>query len=152
MFMLKPPSLESLRFCATPRMLRWLLVILFAILIPTVGASLAREFFPLRTPVPGQIPVLDFTTDGSRYSAPPSYVLFGSLPPPGPNQKRAGSCTEKAAQVAINGGCWVKTETPPPCPEGFQWEHDGKCWLPVARAASVPTSGGGTPVTVADPE
>lgn len=151
----KPPH-ESLLFQATTRMLRWLLVILFAVLIPTVGASLAREFFPgLAARAPAvrpllPVPGLGETTDGS--SARVVRALGSKIPPePGPNQKRAGTCNPKAAQVEINGGCWVQTQTPPPCPEGVQWEHEGHCWLPVAPAARSPTSGGGSlPVTIAE--
>jgi hypothetical protein len=78
--------------------------------------------------------------------------MLGTLPSPGPNQKRASRCNPKAAQEAINGGCWVQTKTPPPCPEGLQWEHEKKCWLPVAEAKPVPQSGEPQMVNVAGEE
>jgi hypothetical protein len=148
----KPPILEILRFSATPRMLRWLLVVLFAILIPTVGTSLAREFFPRLAVhtrvVPLEVPELGWTTEGPRGTM---QVRSGIPDKPGPNQKRAGSCDPQRSEVEINGGCWVKTEHPLPCPIGVQWEHEGRCWLPVAPAAQLPSSGGSFPVNIADP-
>ncbi len=151
MLMLKPPIADSLRFYATPRMLRWLLVLLFAVLIPTVGASLAREFLfpPPAAPAVGPLPPLDFTTDGSRYS-PPIYVLFGELPDPAPNQKHA-PCTEDVGEKEMKGACWLAIKKGPPCPKGKAFEDNGVCWLPVAYAARTPTSGGGAPVNIADP-
>jgi len=151
----KPPLPESLLFQATARMLRWLLVILFAVLIPTVGASLAREFFPgLAARAPAMrpllpVPELGYTTEGD--GRPQTFQVRSGIPDqPGPNQKRAGSCDPGRAEVEINGGCWVETKTPPPCPLGKQWEHEGRCWLPVAPAARAPTSGGSLPVTIAE--
>lgn len=146
----KPPVLEILRFAATPRMLRWILTILVAVLIPTAGPQLARELFPARASAARsafQVPELGWTTEGG----PRPETLQASIPEkPGPNQKRAGTCDPRAAQVEINGGCWVKTETAPPCPEGIQWEHEGRCWLPVAPAARLPSSGGSLPVSIAE--
>lgn len=152
--MSKPPT-ESFVLLITRRMLAVLFVFAFALLIPTVGADLARELIPglaaqapaVRPLIP--VPDLGYTTEsGAR---PEVFQVSSQIPDqPGPNQKRAGSCNPKAAQVEINGGCWVKTETPPPCPEGVQWEHEGRCWLPVAPAARVPTSGGSMPVNIAE--
>lgn len=156
MFMPKPPVREILRLVASPRMLRFLLVVLFAILIPTVGANLAREFLlphPTAAAAPIGVPPLDWTTAGSRYSPPLAMLLPGEIPDePGPNQKRAGKCNPKRSEVEINGGCWVKTDHELPCPEGEQWEHKKRCWLPVARAAEPPTSGEPLRVNIADPE
>lgn len=158
--MLKPPppmlsKLEILKVVASPRMLRAVVLVLLAVLIPTSAERLLSRPAPLPPPPPAPLPVpsMDWTTDGA--SAAPFFLhaVLGSLPSPGPNQKRAGQCNPRAAQVEINGGCWVKTDTPPPCPEGYQWEHDGKCWLPVAYAKPTPTSGGGPfPVNVAGEE
>jgi hypothetical protein len=142
MFMPKPPFLEALWFAASPRMLRFLLIVLFGLAIPTVGANLAREFLlpPPAAGVPIGVPPLDWTTSGSRYSSPLAMVIPGEIPDkPGPNQKR--KCNPKRSEVEINGGCWVKTDHPLPCPEGEQWEHKKRCWLPVAYAAEPPTSG-----------
>lgn len=148
----KPPILEILRFSASPRMLRWLLVILFAILIPTVRTSLAREFFPGLSDRAAvrptfQVPELGWTTEGGTRPE----TLQASIPEkPGPNQKRAGSCKPERSEMEINGGCWVQTTHPLPCPEGVQWEHQGRCWLPVAPAARLPSSGGSLPVSIAE--
>lgn len=98
-------------------------------------------------PTASTLPPQQWTTD-----AVPGFVaaaLTGALPSPGPNQKRSGQCVAKLAQVELNGGCWVETKTPPPCPDGYQWEHAGTCWLPVAHAMPVPTSGDVPPATVA---
>lgn len=144
----KPPPLfrplESLRVAATPRMLRAVVVLLLAVLLPTSAATLFKPppaSLP-QGPMPLPVPSLDWTTDGS--GAPPLIIraVLGSLPSPGPNQKKAGQCRPERSEVAKNGGCWVKTTHPKPCPEGYQWEDDdGSCWLPVAYAKPVPTSG-----------
>lgn len=121
------------------------LVALAVILVPS-SIALFRE--PAPTPA-GAVAPQAWTTD-----APHGLVLstvLHVLPHPGPNQKRAEDCDADQAQVPINGGCWVETKKPPPCPRGKLWEHEGKCWLPVAYAARVPTSGEPRPLTVADP-
>lgn len=150
----KPPPSESFVLLVTRRMLLTLFVLAFAILIPTVGASLLREFFPglavqARTAAPGslEVPELGWTTEGSRGTI----QVRSDIPEkPGPNQKRAGNCDPQRSEVEIKGGCWVKTEHPLPCPIGVQWEHEGRCWLPVAPAARGPTSGGSLPVSIAE--
>lgn len=137
----KPPPMfsrwESLRIGATPRMARWLGLVLLAVLIPS-GADRVLRPEPQRIgPIPLPVPAQEWTTEAKGWATIP--VLLGSIPKPGPNQKRAGKCNPKASQVEINGGCWVKTEHPRPCPEGIQWEHeDGRCYLPVAEAKPVP--------------
>jgi hypothetical protein len=105
---------------------------------------------PPSTPLEVPVPLLESTpalTDGGI----PLRLVLASIPPPGPNQLRAGQCDPDRAQKELNGGCWVKTETPPPCPRGKQWEHEGRCWLPVAPAKPVPTSGEARPLGVAGP-
>jgi hypothetical protein len=148
----KLPPTESLMFRATARMLRWLLVILFVLLVPTAGPTIAREFFPgLRassSPVMLPVPELGWSTDGRSGNEPIHVRGNTTLPSPGPNQKT--ECDSERSEVRLNGGCWVKTEKPPPCPPGKQWEHEGRCWLPVAPAARVPTSGGSLPVSIAE--
>lgn len=142
----KPPPLfrpvESLRVVATPRLARWCFIILLSVLIPTGAQTLLMpkvNSLP-RGPMPLPVPPLAETTEIHGWN--PLAEVLNTIPPPGPNQKRAGKCNPKAAQVEINGGCWVKTETPRPCPEGIQWEHeDGRCYLPVAEAKPVPQSG-----------
>lgn len=103
---------------------------------------------PVPLPVP-QVPVLKTTPSAAMPAL--AAMLPGKLPSPGPNQKRSGTCDPERAQVEINGGCWVETKTPPPCPRGKQWEHEGRCWLPVADAKPVPTTGEPRPVGIADP-
>lgn len=158
--MLKPPPLfrplESLKVAATPRMLRAVVLVLLTVLIPTSAERLLSRPAPLPPPPPAPLPVpsMDWTTDGA--SAAPFFLhaVLGGLPSPGPNQKRAGQCRSERSEVEKNGGCWVKTHHPKPCPEGFQWEDDdGSCWIPVAYAKPTPTSGGGPfPVNVAGEE
>lgn len=144
----KPPAPESFVLLITRRMLTWIFLIALVFLIPTAGPQLALKFIPaLRDRAPLlEVPELGWTTEGGRPE-----VLQASIPEkPGPNQKRAGSCTPERSEVEINGGCWVKTEHPLPCPEGIQWEHQGRCWLPVAPAARLPSSGGSLPVSIAE--
>lgn len=88
-----------------------------------------------------EAPVLaqDFTTDASvPWQA--FRAAVGGIPDPGPNQK--SKCDPDRSEVKLNGGCWVKTDHPLPCPEGKQWAHNGACWLPVATAKPLPQSGG----------
>jgi hypothetical protein len=147
----KLPPTESLLFRATARMLRWLLVVLFVLLVPTVGPTIAREYFP-PPPAPSRapgvpVPELGWSTEG-RSGNEPVHVRGGEFPVPGPNQKT--QCDSERSEVKINGGCWVKTEKPPPCPLGKQWQYEDRCYLPVAPAARVPTSGGSLPVSIAE--
>lgn len=90
---------------------------------------------PLEAPVPMQ----EWTTADAGPLVLP--LVAGHLPPPGPNQLRAGKCDKDMSQEEINGGCWVATTKKPPCPTGKQWEHNGMCWLPVAPAKPSPTTG-----------
>lgn len=157
MFMPKPPVREILRLAASPRMLRFLLVVLFAILIPTTGANLAREFLlphPIAAVSVG-VPALGWTVDGSRYSPPLPAFIPGELPSPGPNQIKKPEECEPPAKFR-RGGCWIPiSDQEPPCdpPPGRQrrlWPDDDRCWLPVAHAQPVPTSGGSYPATIAE--
>jgi hypothetical protein len=138
---------ESLRFYASRRMLWLVTLVALTILLPAGATTWLRPPAAVAVAPPLSVPQLESTTDGTPRH---SYARIGALPSPGPNQKRAGSCNPKAAQVEINDGCWVKTEQMPPCPEGFQWEHEGRCWLPVAHARPIPTTGDVLPVTVAE--
>lgn len=140
----RPPPMfsrsESIRLFMTPKMLRAVAAVLVLLIIPTGASTLLHPEPPKAGPIPLPVPVQEWTTEAKGWA--PMQVLFGTIPKPGPNQKKAGHCNPKAAQVEINGGCWVKTETPRPCPEGVQWEHDdGRCYLPVAEAKPVPQSG-----------
>jgi len=108
-----------------------------------------RTTKPPPTPLEAPVPLQEWTTaDAGAWVAS---ALPGRLPTPGPNQLRAGQCDPDRSEKEVNGGCWVKTEKPPPCPRGKQWEHEGACWLPVAHAKPVPTSGGGEARGVAEP-
>jgi len=49
---------------------------------------------------------------------------------PAPGQKT--QCSAKAAEVLINGGCYIQTAQVPPCPD-LQYEHGGKCWAAVGK-------------------
>jgi hypothetical protein len=135
------------------RVPQWVGLVVLALLIPS-GAWMALgdsrgapPTGPLPVPVP-QVPLLSSTPSQLPALA---MVLPGSLPPPGPNQLRSGKCDKRAAHVERSGGCWVKTETPPPCPVGIQWEHEGRCWLPVAEAKPMPTTGEPRTTPVAAP-
>jgi len=131
----------------------WGLVVL-AVLVPSgvwVGLGDSRGLPPL-APVPAPVPQVPLLSSTPAALPVLAMVLPGTLPPPGPNQLRAGQCDKRAAAVEVNGGCWLKTETPPPCPEGIQWEHAGRCWLPLAAAKPVPTTGEPRPAPIAAPE
>lgn len=136
------------------RVPRWVGLIVLTLALPTgLWAALgdSRSIPPLGPiPTPGpQVPLLTATPAVLPVLA---MALPGKLPPPGPNQLRAGKCDKRAAAVEVNGGCWLKTETPPPCPEGIQWEHEGRCWLPLAAAKPMPTTGEPRTAPVAAPE
>lgn len=96
---------------------------------------------PAPTPARPHVPLQEATTDALPGLAAALRSIPATLPDPGPNQKRAGQCDPEQAQVELNGGCWVQTNTPPPCPRGKQWEHARACWLPVAYARPLPTTG-----------
>lgn len=112
------------------------------------GHRQERDVPPM--PLEAPVPLLE-STPASLDGGAVLHMVLSSLPPPGPNQLRAGQCDPEQAQVTLNGGCWVQTQTPPPCPRGKQWEHEGHCWLPVAPAKPLPTSGGGSTQGVARP-
>jgi hypothetical protein len=115
------------------------------------GAMLLMHEAAAPVPLPRpSMPPQEWTTDVPRgFSALGMHLQV--LPLPGPNQKRSGECDPDQAQVEINGGCWVETKRPPPCPSMKLWEHSGKCWLPVAHAARLPTSGEPRNPSVAEP-
>lgn len=81
---------------------------------------------------------------GSTPVSGPSIIgetILGATIPEQPFPTQLTKCDPRQAQVEIRGGCWVKTETTPPCPDGFQWEWKDTCWLPALRAARTPTTG-----------
>jgi hypothetical protein len=121
-------------------------VVVGALAIWLVPAQLSEHTLPRPAPVP-QVPL-----QASSVGAVPQViasVMQGGLPPPGPNQKTAEDCNPDHFEVH-NGGCWLATEKKPPCPRG-QWEHEKRCWFPVAHAARTPTSGEPHRVPVAEP-
>lgn len=124
------------------------MVVWLGVICASRAVAPTLEAGPVPLPVP-QVPLQETTPAGSLPVL--AAALPGSLPSPGPNQKRAGKCDQERSQVELAGGCWVKTDHPLPCPRGKQWEHEGRCWLPVAEAKPVPTSGEGRPLGVADP-
>ena len=136
----KPPPmfsrLESVKLFITPKALRWAGVLLVLLIAPSQADRLIRVAPVGPTPLP--VPAQEHTTRAVNWPSPAG--VLGVIPEPGPNQVRAGKCNAKRSEVAINGGCWVRTEHPRPCPEGYQWEHekDGRCYLPVADAKPVP--------------
>lgn len=111
-------------------------------------SQLQSPGLPLPAPVP-QVPLQAVSVGAVPHAF--ASVVQGGLPSPGPNQKRSGQCDGDQAQEEINGGCWVATNKPPPCPRGKLWEHEGKCWTPVAVLPRVPTSGELRPTPVAEP-
>lgn len=133
---------------------QWVGIVILAVALPTgiwAGLGDSRGLPPL-APVPAPVPHVPLLSSTPAALPVLTMVLPGTLPPPGPNQLRAGKCNARGAEVELNGGCWLKTETPPPCPEGIQWEHEGRCWRPVALAKPVPTTGEPRPAPVAAPE
>lgn len=107
-----------------------------------------RKATPVPEPLEAPVPMQEWTTADAGTLLP---LMAGHLPPPGPNQLRAGKCDKDMSQEEINGGCWVATTKKPPCPTGKQWEHNGMCWLPVAPAKPTPTTGEPRPRGVATP-
>ena len=59
----------------------------------------------------------------------PSTRMKGQLAPP---------CGTAPVQVVINDGCWGEMASPPPC--GDLYEHEGRCYIPVAEKKRPPTS------------
>ena len=101
-----------------------------------VPAQLHSPGLPLPVPLP-QVPLQAASVGAVPHVL--ASVTVGALPPPGPNQKRADDCNPEHFEVH-SGGCWLETKKAPPCPKG-QWEHERRCWFPVAEAARTPTSG-----------
>jgi hypothetical protein len=112
-------------------------VVVAPVALHTSGAPTPEPAPP--APLGPSVPLLEASADAGV----PVFarVVLGTLPSPGPNQKRAGECDAGRSQVELNGGCWVQTTHPPPCPLGKQWEHEGRCWLPVGPTVRPPSAG-----------
>lgn len=138
----KPPPMfsrwESLRIGATPRMARWLGLVLLAVIIPS-GADRVLRPEPQRIgPIPLPVPAQEWTT-AEAYD-PLRWVILGSLPPPDPRQRKP-PCRTTIGEEPIKGACWLRLDVRPPCPSGEAWEHDGKCYAYALRAEKSPQSG-----------
>jgi hypothetical protein len=59
--------------------------------------------------------------------------------PDAPPKWQKTSCNERRREVSIKGGCYKQVVGSPPCAEG-EFEHDGKCWVAVAKADRPATS------------
>lgn len=150
----QPPPRQPLSLLMHLKVPQWVGLVVLALLVPSglwMGLGDSRSLPPSApTPIPApQVPLQESTPTGALPTL--AAILPGKLPSPGPNQKRSGTCDPERAQVELSGGCWVETKTRPPCPRGKQWEHDGRCWLPVADAKPVPTTGEPRPFPVAGP-
>jgi hypothetical protein len=49
-------------------------------------------------------------------------------------------CLAKRGEVGINGGCWIEVAQRPPCLEDTHAEYQGRCYLPVAKRETLPSS------------
>jgi hypothetical protein len=145
---------EILHVSATPLFARALVTIV-ALLV--VGAPVAlstsgstKPMPPPPSPLEPAVPLLEASVDaGVPWFAS---IILGKFPKaPGPNQKREGQCDPRRSEVVINGGCWVETTHTLPCPEGVQFEHEGRCYLPVGPTVRPPTTGDLPPLSIADP-
>lgn len=67
-------------------------------------------------------------------------AIQGALPDPLPGQKTK-RCDPQLGEVERNGGCWMLTMVPTPCPEGKLWEDGGRCWRPIPVTKQEPTTG-----------
>lgn len=145
--MAKPPA--PLRPLAVSIVVERLKIVLPLAAVAIIAAALAPGAVMLlaRPLVPQAAAAHEVATDGEVLFTMSRAVLNGL--PVLENQKRAADCDPDRAQVVIDGGCWVKTDKPPPCPKGKLWEHEGKCWFPVAYGKPVPTTGEIRPGNVA---
>lgn len=91
-------------------------------------------------PVPSELPedvvpiwATDVTADGG---APPAGGRKVPLEPM--KGQKTPPCGDPLI-VVLGGGCWVELSARAPCGPNF-WEHGGKCYLPMQKAAPVPTS------------
>jgi hypothetical protein len=67
-------------------------------------------------------------------------AVFGYAIPQKPFRNQVTApCPRRKSVVEINGGCWVTLEHKAPCEED-QGEHQGKCYLPVAKSPPLPRS------------
>lgn len=147
----KPPA--PLRPLAVSIVVERLKIVLplaaLVVLAVALSPGLALVLWPRPTMPTAHPPAREVATDAEAMFTMSRVVLTGL--PLLDNQKKAADCDPDRAQVAIDGGCWVKTDKPPPCPKGKLWEHEGKCWFPVAYGKPVPTSGELRSAGIAEP-
>ena len=149
----KPPPMfsrwESLRIGATPRMARWLGLILLAVLIPSGADRMLRPEPPRIGPIPLPVPAQEWTTEALGWNILPN--VLGKLPAPDQRQKNV-VCEKALGQFMIEGACWQRIPVDPPCPiekGAFEHDKDRKCYVRVLRAEGPPQSGDVYPVNMA---
>lgn len=132
---------------------RWLATVLVML---AVGAPVALNgsgnvAAPQTPPSPLEpaVPLQEWAADAGVYPTTLATVLRGL--PRQEWQKPAEKCDPDLGEHPIDGGCWMKTDVPPPCPPGKLFKHDGICWRPVPRSARPPTTGEPSPLSIADP-
>lgn len=158
-----PPPLRPVAFSLSIYRLR-LVVPAIAVVVLAVGAVPGVLYVfthppsPLPTPqVPLEQTALPQGWTASSMGPVLAAVLPGRLPPPDPRQLKP-PCAAAVGQEAINGYCWLRLDVKPrrdanpPCPEEYgAFEHNGKCYAAVLKAAQPPTSGEPQQRAVADP-
>lgn len=147
---LRAAGVESIRLFLTRRVLVALVlfVLLFAPRHEQSGVVTQPLVEALVADVAAPMPMQEWTTDAGSMMVLAA-VLPGRLPEPDAKQKR--QCDRLLGEHELNGGCWMPTDVPPPCPEGRLWLHEDKCWRPIPKTARVPQSGEPRPVSIADP-
>lgn len=108
------------------------------VVVGAVHVTLSDTWCPPEAPV--------HLEEAATVSVPLLDLVQGNLPPPMPNQLRAGKCDPDRAEEPIEGGCWIRTKTRPTCatgqpcacPTGKQWYYQGACYVPVMERASRP--------------
>lgn len=125
-----------------------------AILLGALGFWVAPHKRPAPDPVldvvlEAPMPLEEWTVDAGIVRKQTQQALLGKLPSPLPNQKTK-DCDPELGEQERRGGCWMRTDVPPPCPKDKQWEEDGFCFRPIPRMAKTPTSGGGQVPAIAE--
>ena len=154
--MQKPPPpmftrWESMKFGATPRMLRWVGSLLILFLAP-MGAQRFIHPEPSKVgPMPLPVPVQAFTTEAREMVIP---LMLHKLPEADPRQKNV-VCERALGQVMLEGACWQLLPVEPPCPVdkgAFEHDKDHRCYVRVLRAERPKQSGEPNLVNIAGEE